>query len=176
MYLMWLYKFIYESSHLWGSLLETIMNLKLPQHRIEPATTKILHHVTLIIELWALAWGKGGVYMSRASSHVKSISKCRQMFITRKKVHSLSPPCLTFNYVALAQVQQHKYPCVTITSDLSWIPPMFESSIVAYFNPFLPFSFSPFLTLSYTPSRLLLQQLNAYVLFTTPMLLITIVP
>ena len=36
--------------------------------------------------------------------------------------------------------------------------------------------FLPFLTLSYTPSRLLVQLLNAYVHFTTPMLLITIVP
>ena len=48
--------------------------------------------------------------------------KCRQMFITRKKVHSLPPLCLTINGLALTQVQQYKYLGVTIASDLSWTP------------------------------------------------------
>ena len=49
-------------------------------------------------------------------------AKCRLMFITRKKIHSLPPPCLTINDTALTQVQEYKYLGVIITSDLSWTP------------------------------------------------------
>ena len=44
------------------------------------------------------------------------------MFITRKKIHSLPPPCLTIHGTALTQVQEYKYLGVIITSDLSWTP------------------------------------------------------
>ena len=48
--------------------------------------------------------------------------KCRYMLISRKRAHSLPPPCLAINGIPLVSVSEYKYLGVTITSDLSWSP------------------------------------------------------
>ena len=42
------------------------------------------------------------------------------MFISKKRVHSLTPPCLTINSKSFTQVTEYKYLGVTITSNMSW--------------------------------------------------------
>ena len=49
-------------------------------------------------------------------------TKCRQMFISRKRTHSLTPPSLYVDGTALLQVSEYKYLGVVVTSDLSWQP------------------------------------------------------
>lgn len=49
-------------------------------------------------------------------------TKCRQMLISRKRSHSLTPPNLYINATALLQVSEYKYLGVVITSDPSWWP------------------------------------------------------
>ena len=49
-------------------------------------------------------------------------SKCRQMFISRKRVHSVAPPSLTIDGTPLIEVTEYKYLGVTITSDMTWSP------------------------------------------------------
>ena len=49
-------------------------------------------------------------------------TKCRQMFISRKRAHSLTPPSLYVDGTALLQVSEYKYLGVVITSNLSWRP------------------------------------------------------
>ena len=47
-------------------------------------------------------------------------TKCKIMFISRKRVNSLSPPPLELNGTILDSVSSYKYLGVTLTSDLSW--------------------------------------------------------
>ena len=49
-------------------------------------------------------------------------TKCRQMLISRKRSHSLTPPNLYINATTLVQASEYKYLGVVITSDLSWRP------------------------------------------------------
>ena len=49
-------------------------------------------------------------------------TKCKLMFITRKRANSLPPPPLTLNGVVLNRVFCYKYLGVTLSSDLSWSP------------------------------------------------------
>ena len=49
-------------------------------------------------------------------------SKCRLMFITKKKTNSLPPPPLILDGTVLSQVSSYKYLGVTFTSNLSWTP------------------------------------------------------
>ena len=44
--------------------------------------------------------------------------KCCCLFISRKQVHSIPPPCLTLGHSPLAHVSSYKYLGLTITSDL----------------------------------------------------------
>ena len=46
--------------------------------------------------------------------------KCCCLFISRKRVHSIPPPCLTLGHSPLAHVSSYKYLGLTITSDLMW--------------------------------------------------------
>ena len=58
-----------------------------------------------------------------SGKHLKfNASKCRQMFISRKKVNSLKPPCFKIEGTALTPTNEYKYLGVTITSDLTWKP------------------------------------------------------
>ena len=47
-------------------------------------------------------------------------AKCKIMFISRKRVNSLSPPPLELNGTLLDSVSSYKYLGVALTSDLSW--------------------------------------------------------
>ena len=47
--------------------------------------------------------------------------KCCCLFISRKQVHSLPPPCLTLGHSPLAQVSSYKYQDLLITTDLMWL-------------------------------------------------------
>ena len=47
-------------------------------------------------------------------------SKCCHLFISHKRIYSISPPCLTLNGQELARVSSYKYLGVLITSDLMW--------------------------------------------------------
>ena len=55
------------------------------------------------------------------SKHLKfNTSKCRQMFISRKRVHSIAPPSFTIDGSPLIEVMEYKYLGVTLTSDMTW--------------------------------------------------------
>ena len=57
------------------------------------------------------------------SKHLNfNTSKCRQMFISRKRGLSVAPPNLTIDGTPLITVTEYKYLGVTITSDMSWSP------------------------------------------------------
>ena len=49
-----------------------------------------------------------------------NINKCRQLFISQKRVYSLPPPSLLLNGQVLTQVNEYKYLGITITSNMSW--------------------------------------------------------
>ena len=51
-----------------------------------------------------------------------NINKCRQLYISRKKVYSLRPPSLLPNGQVLTQVNKNKCLGITITSNMSWSP------------------------------------------------------
>ena len=44
--------------------------------------------------------------------------KCCCLFISRKRIHSIPPPCLTLGHSPLAQVSNYKYLGLLITTDL----------------------------------------------------------
>ena len=57
------------------------------------------------------------------SKHLQfNASKCKTMFISRKKTNSLPPPEILLDGTELKRVQSYKYLGITITSNLSWIP------------------------------------------------------
>ena len=51
---------------------------------------------------------------------INSISKCKIMFIPRKRVNSLSSPSLELNGTLLDSVSSYKCLGVTLTSDSPW--------------------------------------------------------
>ena len=46
--------------------------------------------------------------------------KCCCLFISRRRVHSIPPPCSTLGHSPLAHVSSYKYLGLPITSDLKW--------------------------------------------------------
>ena len=63
--------------------------------------------------------------VSHAEKYLQfNINKCRQLFISRKRVYSLPPPNLLLNGQVLTQVSEYKYlgVSVTITSNMLWSP------------------------------------------------------
>ena len=51
-----------------------------------------------------------------------NINKCRQLFISQKRVYPLCPPSLLPNGQVLTQVNKNKCLGITITSNMSWSP------------------------------------------------------
>ena len=46
--------------------------------------------------------------------------KCSYLFLSRRRLHSIPPPCLTLNGTQMIRITSYKYLGVQITSDLMW--------------------------------------------------------